>query len=161
MRSRFMFTVALPALALMACSASEEATSDDTMADDSATMESTTEAAGDAAGDSMGDMGDAAGDAMDDAADAAGDMMDDAGDMASDMANEVEMAADDMADEAMEQCYGIALAGENDCAAGPGTSCEGTSTVDYQGNAWTYVDAGTCEGIETPEGGGSLEPKTA
>ncbi|WP_420434617.1 DUF2282 domain-containing protein [Hyphobacterium sp.] len=58
----------------------------------------------------------------------------------------------------MEQCYGVALAGENDCAAGPGTSCEGSSTVDYQGNAWTYVPAGTCEDIETPYGNGSLEP---
>ena len=57
-----------------------------------------------------------------------------------------------------ERCYGIALAGENDCAAGPGTSCAGTSTVDYQGNAWTYVPAGTCESIETPYGNGSLTP---
>lgn len=55
------------------------------------------------------------------------------------------------------QCYGVALAGENDCAAGPGTSCEGTSTTDYQGNAWMLVPAGTCESIETPEGAGSLE----
>ncbi|WP_421788437.1 DUF2282 domain-containing protein [Hyphobacterium sp.] len=61
-------------------------------------------------------------------------------------------------DNGMERCYGIALAGENDCAAGPGTSCEGTSTVDYQGNAWTYVPEGTCESIETPYGNGSLEP---
>lgn len=43
-----------------------------------------------------------------------------------------------------ERCYGIALAGQNDCAAGPGTTCAGTSTVNYQGNAWKYVDAGTC-----------------
>ncbi|MEL6239152.1 MAG: DUF2282 domain-containing protein [Pseudomonadota bacterium] len=57
-----------------------------------------------------------------------------------------------------EKCYGVSLAGENDCAAGEGTSCAGTSVVDYQGNAWTYVDAGTCEGIETPSGTGSLEP---
>ncbi|WP_260484422.1 BufA1 family periplasmic bufferin-type metallophore [Sphingomicrobium flavum] len=40
------------------------------------------------------------------------------------------------------KCFGIALAGKNDCAAGPGTSCAGTSTVDYQGNAWTYVEGG-------------------
>lgn len=58
----------------------------------------------------------------------------------------------------VEQCYGISLAGENDCAAGPGTSCAGTSTVDYQGNAWTYVPEGTCESIQTPYGNGSLEP---
>lgn len=58
----------------------------------------------------------------------------------------------------MEQCYGVSLAGENDCAAGPGTSCAGTSTTDFQGNAWTYVPEGTCETIETPYGNGSLEP---
>ncbi|MEM1072908.1 MAG: DUF2282 domain-containing protein [Pseudomonadota bacterium] len=52
---------------------------------------------------------------------------------------------------AKEKCYGISLAGENDCAAGPGTTCAGTSTVDYQGNAWTLVDAGTCADIELPE----------
>lgn len=44
-----------------------------------------------------------------------------------------------------EKCYGVALAGENDCAAGPGTTCAATSIVDYQGNAWKLVDAGTCE----------------
>lgn len=43
------------------------------------------------------------------------------------------------------KCYGVSLAGENDCAAGPGTTCAGTSTVDYQGNAWTLVKKGTCE----------------
>lgn len=59
----------------------------------------------------------------------------------------------------MEKCYGVALAGENDCAAGPGTSCEGTSSVDYQGNAWSLVPAGTCESIDLPGGRtGSLEP---
>ncbi|MBV7393927.1 DUF2282 domain-containing protein [Mameliella sediminis] len=49
-----------------------------------------------------------------------------------------------------EKCFGVSLAGENDCAAGPGTTCAGTSTVDYQGNAWTLVDAGTCAEIELP-----------
>ena len=48
------------------------------------------------------------------------------------------------------KCYGVSLAGENDCAAGPGTTCAGTSKVDYQGNAWTLVDAGTCEEMELP-----------
>jgi len=72
-----------------------------------------------------------------------------------------EVAAAENPDGEKEKCYGVALAGENDCAAGPGTSCQGTSVVDYQGNAWTYVDAGTCESIETPEGNGSLEPKAA
>ena len=50
-----------------------------------------------------------------------------------------------------EKCYGISLAGQNGCAAGPGTTCAGSSTVDYQGNAWTLVDAGTCTEIELPE----------
>lgn len=59
----------------------------------------------------------------------------------------------------MEKCYGVALAGENDCAAGPGTTCAGTSTTDYQGNAWKLVPAGTCAEMETPAGhNGSLEP---
>ena len=57
-----------------------------------------------------------------------------------------------------ERCYGVSLAGQNACAAGPGTSCAGTSVTDYQGNAWTYVDAGSCETTETPSGTGSLEP---
>ncbi len=58
-----------------------------------------------------------------------------------------------------EKCYGVSLAGKNDCAAGPGTTCAGTSTVDYQGNAWTLVDAGTCAEMELPDGRmGSLEP---
>ena len=52
--------------------------------------------------------------------------------------------------QAKEKCYGISLAGANDCAAGPGTTCAGTSTVDYLGNAWTLVDAGTCTEIELP-----------
>lgn len=49
-----------------------------------------------------------------------------------------------------EKCYGVSLAGENDCAAGPGTTCAGTSTVDYQGNAWVLVDYGTCLDMELP-----------
>jgi uncharacterized membrane protein len=55
-------------------------------------------------------------------------------------------------DAGMEKCFGVALAGENDCAAGPGTTCQGTSTVDYQGNAWTFVDGGTCATMELPDG---------
>ncbi|MEM1351093.1 MAG: DUF2282 domain-containing protein [Pseudomonadota bacterium] len=51
---------------------------------------------------------------------------------------------------AKEKCYGVSLAGANDCAAGPGTTCAGTSTVDYQGNAWTLVDKGTCAEIKLP-----------
>ena len=60
---------------------------------------------------------------------------------------------------AMEKCYGIALAGKNDCKAGAGTSCAGTSKVDYQGNAWKLVKAGTCTSTKTPKGTGSLTPK--
>ncbi len=67
--------------------------------------------------------------------------------------------------QAKEKCYGVSLAGQNDCAAGPGTTCAGTSTVDYQGNAWTLVDAGTCTDIDVPamadgtKRHGSLEPQ--
>ena len=70
-------------------------------------------------------------------------------------------AADEMA---MEKCYGVALAGQNDCAAGPGTTCAGTSSVDYQGNSFKLVPAGTCMTMELPAdmGGmarmGSMEP---
>ncbi|MGK6306410.1 BufA1 family periplasmic bufferin-type metallophore [Variovorax sp. DT-64] len=59
---------------------------------------------------------------------------------------------------AMEKCYGVSMAGKNDCAAGPGTTCAGTSKVDYQGNAWKNVPAGTCTSIKTPKGTGSLTP---
>jgi uncharacterized membrane protein len=62
-------------------------------------------------------------------------------------------------DAGMEKCYGVALAGANDCAAGPGTTCQGTSTVDYQGNAWKFVDGGTCATMELPDSRmGSPEP---
>lgn len=60
---------------------------------------------------------------------------------------------------AMEKCFGVALAGKNDCKAGAGTSCAGTSKANYQGNAWKLVKAGTCEMIKTPKGNGSLSPK--
>jgi uncharacterized membrane protein len=58
-----------------------------------------------------------------------------------------------------EKCYGIALKGQNDCAAGAGTTCAGTSKVDYQGNSWKAVPKGTCETMQV-EGGrmGSLAP---
>jgi uncharacterized membrane protein len=62
------------------------------------------------------------------------------------------------AQHAKEKCFGVALAGKNDCAAGPGTTCAGTSKVDYQGNAWSLVPTGTCTTMELPEGRmGSLE----
>ncbi|BBD41029.1 membrane protein (plasmid) [Aminobacter sp. Y103A] len=53
-------------------------------------------------------------------------------------------------DKGMEKCFGVALKGQNDCAAGPGTTCQGTSTVDYQGNAWKFVDGGTCASMKLP-----------
>jgi uncharacterized membrane protein len=58
----------------------------------------------------------------------------------------------------MEKCYGVSLAGQNDCAAGAGTSCAATSKTDYQGDAWTLVEKGTCTTIKTPKGFGSLKP---
>jgi uncharacterized membrane protein len=55
---------------------------------------------------------------------------------------------------AKEKCFGVALKGKNDCAAGPGTSCSGSSTTDYQGSAWKYVAKGKCVKM-----GGSLTAK--
>jgi uncharacterized membrane protein len=75
-------------------------------------------------------------------------------------------AADDMKKQEgmnpeLEKCYGIAKAGKNDCAAGPGTTCAGTSKVDNQGNAWKHVPKGTCVTMKTPKGMGSLAPTKA
>ena len=72
-------------------------------------------------------------------------------------------AADDMAKKAgsgpeMEKCFGVSMAGKNDCAAGAGTTCAGTSKVDYQGNSWKHVAKGTCSTMKTPKGMGSLTP---
>lgn len=58
-----------------------------------------------------------------------------------------------------EKCFGVALKGKNDCAAGPGTTCAGTSKVDHQANAWSLVPKGTCEKTESktsPTGYGQL-----
>lgn len=57
-----------------------------------------------------------------------------------------------------ERCYGVAMAGKNDCAAGPGTTCAGTSKMDHQANAWKYVPKGTCVKMKTPTGMGMLKP---
>ena len=57
-----------------------------------------------------------------------------------------------------DKCYGISLAGKNDCKAGAGTTCAGTSHKNYQGDAWKYVAKGTCTSIRTPKGNGSLKP---
>jgi uncharacterized membrane protein len=51
-----------------------------------------------------------------------------------------------------EKCFGVALKGQNDCAAGPGTTCQGTSTMDFQGNSWKFVQHGTCTSIKVPGG---------
>src|ERR1700724_795362 len=60
---------------------------------------------------------------------------------------------------AKEKCFGVALKGQNDCAAGPGTTCQGTSTTDFQGNAWKFVRGGTCTTIVLADGRhGSLKP---
>ena len=55
-----------------------------------------------------------------------------------------------------EKCFGVSLKGQNDCAAGPGTTCAATSKVDFQGNAWKLVDKGACVTTQTPFGAGSL-----
>jgi len=58
-----------------------------------------------------------------------------------------------------EKCFGVALKGKNDCAAGPGTTCAGTSKVDHQGNAWSFVPKGTCAQVASrtsPTGFGQL-----
>lgn len=83
-----------------------------------------------------------------------------AGALASALAAQATTAA---AETKMEKCFGVALSGKNDCAAGAGTTCAGTSKVDYQGNSWTLVPEGTCLTLELPaamDGGarmGSLE----
>ena len=57
-----------------------------------------------------------------------------------------------------EKCYGISLAGQNDCAGGAGTTCAGTSTKDYQANAWKAVPASTCTSMDVDGHKGMLEP---
>jgi uncharacterized membrane protein len=75
-------------------------------------------------------------------------------------AGSVLVATDAVAAE-KEKCFGVALAGKNDCAAGAGTSCAGTSTVDYQGNSWKYVEKGTCVSMKLDgDRSGSLEALT-
>jgi len=68
-------------------------------------------------------------------------------------------AAPANAENKQEKCWGVALKGTNDCAAGAGTTCAGTSSVDYQGNSWKFVPRGTCTAIQLPGGRtGSLTP---
>ncbi|WP_447783939.1 BufA1 family periplasmic bufferin-type metallophore [Pseudomonas germanica] len=64
------------------------------------------------------------------------------------------------ADADMEKCFGVAMKGHNDCAAGAGTTCAGTSKMDYQANAWKLVPKGTCATTESktsPTGFGQME----
>ena len=68
------------------------------------------------------------------------------------------LASSAHAEEAKEKCFGIALKGQNDCAAGPGTTCAGTNTVDYNGLSWKLVPKGTCMSMTTPFGAGSPAP---
>ncbi|WP_027797517.1 BufA1 family periplasmic bufferin-type metallophore [Paraburkholderia acidipaludis] len=58
----------------------------------------------------------------------------------------------------VEKCYGVAMAGHNDCKAGAGTTCAGSQKMDYDGSHWKNVPAGTCTSIKTPAGHGSLTP---
>lgn len=61
-------------------------------------------------------------------------------------------------DSGKEKCFGVALKGQNDCAAGAGTSCAGTSKINYQGNSWKLVPKGTCLTMKLPgDRKGSLE----
>ena len=70
------------------------------------------------------------------------------------------LTATDAAAASKEKCFGVALAGKNDCAAGAGTSCAGTSKVNYQGNAWKYVAKGTCVSMNVKGHKGSLKALT-
>ncbi|MBK9082484.1 MAG: DUF2282 domain-containing protein [Rhizobiales bacterium] len=62
-------------------------------------------------------------------------------------------------DAGKDKCFGVAMKGQNDCAAGPGTTCAGTSKIDHQGNAWKLVPKGSCETMASktsPSGHGML-----
>jgi uncharacterized membrane protein len=76
-----------------------------------------------------------------------------------DMMKMREMTKKEVASGKMEKCYGVALKGHNDCYAGAGTTCAGTSTVNYQGNAFKLVAKGTCVAMKTPKGHGTLKPQ--
>jgi uncharacterized membrane protein len=74
------------------------------------------------------------------------------------LAQQPAAAADDAS---KEKCYGVAMKGKNDCKAGAGTSCAGSSVKDYQGNAWSFVAKGSCEKMPSPTsptGMGQLMP---
>lgn len=80
--------------------------------------------------------------------------------LAASLTSALTLAAVPAAAQGTEKCYGVSLKGKNDCAAGPGTSCAGTSKVDFQGDAWKSVPAGTCEKTaskSSPTGFGQLK----
>lgn len=54
------------------------------------------------------------------------------------------MAAPAAAAEDLERCYGVSMAGENDCAAAFAHNCAGQSMEDYSGADWMIVPMGTC-----------------
>ncbi len=81
------------------------------------------------------------------------------GDMEKMMKEKQAMTMKAMAGGKMEKCFGVALKGQNDCYAGAGTTCAGTSHADYQGNAFKLEPKGTCTTMNTPNGHGSLTPK--
>ena len=77
------------------------------------------------------------------------------------LASTAALAAAQPAAGAKEKCYGVSLKARNDCAAGGGTSCAGSSRTDYQADAWKYVPAGTCVKLASPTsptGFGQLTP---
>lgn len=76
-----------------------------------------------------------------------------------DMMKAQEMTKAQMKTGKFETCFGVALKGQNDCKAGAGTTCAGTSHVDFQGDAFKLVPVGTCTTIKTPTGHGSLKPQ--
>ena len=73
-----------------------------------------------------------------------------------DMMKAQDMTKTQMKTGKFEQCFGVALKGQNDCFAGAGTSCAGSSTKDYATNAFKLVPTGSCVGMMTPKGHGSL-----
>ncbi len=77
--------------------------------------------------------------------------------LAGSIASVVAMLAVPSSAQETEQCYGVALKGQNDCKAGA-HDCKGMSTVDYDGESFKLVPKGTCTTMKTPKGTGSLEP---
>jgi uncharacterized membrane protein len=57
-------------------------------------------------------------------------------------------------DPSKDKCFGVAKAGQNDCASATGShSCAGTATKDKDPGDWKYVEKGTCEKM-----GGTMTP---